>query len=264
MRTVTTVALSKRRAARARCREAIVEGAASTYKRASASLARIGPLGVVALALAGIAGCGRASAEADRPARQAMSSSPQSSSVPPKTPRVGPLGLAFGMSESELKTLVTLKPGDSPGLFSAETVPTPHSAFEGYQLTVGGAWGLCRLVAVGDDIPINSFGTQLKEKFKELEEEITQKYGPPSEQVDRLLSGSIWDEPNDWAMAISRKERYKYTTWKFDKERDDKVTTIELSARASSNRSGYAVLIYTSGKSDNCEAEAKKTRKSIL
>jgi len=65
-------------------------------------------------------------------------------------------------------------------------------------------------------------------------------------------------------MAVSKQERYKYTIWKFDQTRDDKVSTIELSARASDSNAGYLVLIYNSGKSEECEAEAKKARKPIL
>jgi hypothetical protein len=131
-------------------------------------------------------------------------------------------------------------------------------------LVVGGALGLCKLAAVGKDIRINSFGTQLKQDFDAVAEEIAQKYGPSSEGVDRLLSGSIWDEPEDWSMALSRQERYKYTMWKFDQVREDKISTIELSARATDSNTGYLVLIYNSGKSEECEAEAKKARKPIL
>ncbi len=220
-------------------------------------------VGLVSLAL--VTACsgspetgGASTPQSTTPASQALPTSP------PEVKRAGPLGLSFGMSETELKSAITLDVGNSPGSFSATTVPTPHPAFEAYQLVVGGALGLCKLAAVGKDIRINSFGTQLKKEFDALVEEITQKYGPSSERVDRLLSGSIWDEPEDWSMAVSKQERYKYTIWKFDQTRDDKVSTIELSARASDSNTGYLVLIYNSGKSEECEAEAKKARKPIL
>ena len=123
----------------------------------------------------------------------------------------GPFGLDMGMSKSQL--------GDSwralessPGYYVSKTPPKPHSAFDNYIVKLSATHGLCWIKAVGKDVSTNGYGTSLKSAFGDLRERLSAAYGN-AKIDDFLVSGSIWDDPDDWMMGLARKDRYYMAQW---------------------------------------------------
>jgi hypothetical protein len=109
------------------------------------------------------------------------------------------------------------------------------------------------------DLEMNSFGSQIKSTFKSIEEALVEKYGAVTKRYDFLQSGSIWNEPEDWAMALSKEERHLGSYWTFSPARtEDGVQSIFLNANALSSSKGYVSLDYESSNFDQCSKELNK------
>ena len=114
---------------------------------------------------------------------------------------------------------------------------TMHS--EAYIFQVTEKDGLCRIRAVGKDIEMNSFGTRVRAAFDEMKDAVSDKYGKP-EVLDFVANGSIWDEPEDFAMGLAKEERVLAASWTFEPARASYyMKSIVVSASATSMSNGY-------------------------
>ena len=105
-----------------------------------------------------------------------------------------PFGLRAGLKKEEVG--VQLKE-IAPFRYKAEKVPKPHSAFEYDVLTITPKAGLCHIKAVGlRDVPTNVYGSELRQEFEKIRNQIAATYGPYETQ-DGLFPGSIWNESNE-------------------------------------------------------------------
>jgi hypothetical protein len=174
--------------------------------------------------------------------------------------RTGPFGLQMGMTEAELRTAVPgIEPGKEPAMLVARSVPKAHSAFDSYLFTLTKSTGLCKVTGVGVDIEMNSFGSQINSAFKSIEEALVEKYGAVADRYDYLQSGSIWNEPEDWAMALYKEERRLASVWTFSPARtEDGLQAILLKASALSPSKGYVSLFYEFSNFDQCLKERNK------
>lgn len=163
----------------------------------------------------------------------------------------GPFGLEMGQSMDGLD----VTPLDSsPHNFVAYKVPKPHSAFVAYGLLAPPSTGLCRIIAVGKDIETSSFGLELQARFDKIASQIDRVYGP-HEKKDFLFSGSVWDDRDDWMMALKRKERVLQASW--DEESGaklkDGIVEILLTAVADRMDTGSLRLQYRFTNTEACE-----------
>ena len=71
---------------------------------------------------------------------------------------------------------------------------------------------ICKVAIYGDSQFTNKYGDQLKTEYEEIHTILVKKYGNP-EDHNFLKSGSYWDEPQDFIMALSKKERYLSSYW---------------------------------------------------
>jgi hypothetical protein len=180
----------------------------------------------------------------------------------------GPFGLAAGMNEDSVRKATrqfsAVASASGTGFFSATSVPRPHQSFESYLFRIGPTEGLCKIMAVGVDVEMNSFGKQLKEEFDRLVETLTEKYGA-AESFDYLTRGSIWDEPEDWSMALAKQERTLAATWEFKPARaEDSVQNVLLEAKANSRSKGFVTLTYEFANHKGCLKELKKATTPVL
>lgn len=180
----------------------------------------------------------------------------------------GPFGLAMGLSKAEVTALVGPDLKDVEGqqyLAATAKVPRSHPRFKAYMLQVLPTAGLCAITAVGVDVRTSSHGVEMLAEFDAMVESLQAAYGD-HRRNDFLRSGSIWDEPEDWMMALSRKERVLQAVWDQDAGSSSKnrVKEVILSASTTRTDAGYLVLQYRFENQDQCEAELKRLMQSVL
>ena len=180
----------------------------------------------------------------------------------------GPFGLTMGMTKTEIEKTIGAEltvVSEQPLLFSTTTVPRGNSSFEAYALQILPKAGLCQIRAVGKDIATSSHGLQLKAKFQETLALIEDVYGAP-EKTDRLLAGSIWNEPEDWMTGMLKKERFLMAVWSAKSESTFKneVTEVALAARAKARGAGYLFLQYEFSNAAQCDDERKEGERSAF
>ncbi len=159
----------------------------------------------------------------------------------------GPFGLSQGMTKAEVEAFGVTLTESSLHYYSASKLPKPHRNFEDYQLLIDPDTGLAKIHTVGVTLSSNSYGDAIKTRFRDIEEALTKKYGK-GQKFDFLRYDSIWDEPNDWMMGLSLKERTLVHFW--DEDLPDGLQTIMLEAKGLSSRSGYVNLGYEFTNSD--------------
>src|SRR5690606_15796845 len=119
-------------------------------------------------------------------------------------PADGPFGLAKGLTLDDIQAMTgaSLSVVDADqNLYSSTMAPKSNSAFERYVMVISPVVGLCQIRAIGKDITVNSFGSQLRSEYAGLQSSLTNIYGPP-ETLDTLIPGSIWKDPDDWMMGL--------------------------------------------------------------
>ena len=165
----------------------------------------------------------------------------------------GPFGLNMGMT---IKQIDPSAKEIAPGKFTTTKVPKPHSAFEQYVVQVGKKNGLCWIKAIGKDISTSSYGIELKSAFESMNEKLTKAYGK-GETTDLLMPGSIWNEPNDFMMAMIKKERFLMAIW--DKEKgsslNDDLKQVGLIAIPGGRSKGYLSIEYSFSNDEACDKE---------
>lgn len=186
--------------------------------------------------------------------------------LPP--PAEGPFGLRPGLTTAELEAAVggRLAPIETAThLFTAPRVPRPHTAFESYALLVGPQSGLCQIRAIGIDITTGRHGLQLKSAFDDMATALSEVYGRP-ERIDRLLPGSIWNEPEDWTMGLVKRERFLQAEWSTASGSVLKsdLESVTLATSASSSDTGCLLLQYTFSNNAQCEAEIRQAAQGVL
>ena len=196
------------------------------------------------------------------------SSQESEAASPPEEAREGPFGLEAGLAKDDIEALVGGGLSEVEGaafLYSVKAVPRPHPAFEGYVVLAPPNAGLCQIRAIGVDVKTSSHGIQLKSEYDDLAASLEESYGEFLE-VDQLLPGSIWKDPEDWMMGLLKKERFLQAEWsaKNGSRLKNSITRIDLVGRAKRSDTGYLLLQYTFDNKPQCEAEIKKKENASL
>lgn len=169
----------------------------------------------------------------------------------------GPFGLEMSTDVATLRRTCNLSSESGvPNVYMTSQVPNRNQAFETYLLVATPRHGLCKLTGVGKTIQTNSYGHQLVFEFERLEKVLEAKYGP-GEKIDALLPGSIWNEPNDWTMALAKEERMLSHIWRSSPGHPlpDNIGVIGLEAVGLSQSKGYVKLGYEFTNFNACKAE---------
>ena len=151
-----------------------------------------------------------------------------------------PFGIQMGSDPESLGC----DPGDNPGVWICETVPKPHSAFDGYAVVSSPETGIGEIRAITAIVENDAYGYQIRSKMKSIVDQIAAKYGTNQVLTDQLMYDSIWDEPNDWSRGLSQNERVYRYDWKDMNVIIDNVQEITISARASRSDAVYAILFF--------------------
>lgn len=177
--------------------------------------------------------------------------------------QAGPFGLDMGTPLVELNKQMKLKLVSTGG-YSTPSVPKGHPYFDDYRLVVAPDQGLCKIIAYSIVISTSVYGTELVDKFSDLESALTTKYGKP-EKLDYLKSGSIWKEPRDWMIGLLKKERTLTSYWPHKgRELPESIQSIKLDAMAISTEGAMIALIYQFKNFKQCSDRIKSQRDSAL
>ena len=183
-------------------------------------------------------------------------------------PGDGPFGLESGLTKKNIEDMTgeELKPYEGvPNLYTVKFPPKKNTEFEGYGLLISPKSGLCQIRALGKNIDTDSYGLALQSKYKELFDSLSSIYGKPK-STDFLLSGSIWKEPQDWMMALNKKERFLSAQWEESSATPlkNRLTSVSMEVRANDSSKGYVYLQYDFNNIDACNAEIEEAKKSSL
>jgi len=143
----------------------------------------------------------------------------------------------------------------SSGKYRFDVLPRPHSAFEYYILQITSRFGLSWVKAVGSSIRTSAYGYELVSAYDAMEKRLAASYGP-SERIDFLMAGSIWDEPRDWMQAVASQERVLMTMWKGTSGATlrDSLASVALVIGAPDADEGYIAVEYAFENSDAADA----------
>ena len=162
-----------------------------------------------------------------------------------------PFGFEVNSHPSKYKFCL---PTETKDTYICTSAPKPHGAFENYFLWYVGEFGLCKTVAVGKTIDNDAYGDVVRRRTDKLAQQIEKKYGPPTDKFDFLHSGSIWDEPRDWMLSLSRNERSYVYAWSSDMGYIPiaNVKTIMLQAHGHNSRDGYVTVAFEFSNMSRC------------
>lgn len=183
------------------------------------------------------------------------------------TAHSGPFGLDMGMSLDELSKKMELKPHGNEKqnyVFNATTVPNPHPDFNRYVLVISPEHGLCSIAAVSNPVKTDG-GMEVRNRFSDIEEELSAKYGPPKRRESLVSTSRNYVAQDwflgmqDWLYGMQSNERVYRSRW-FDKNLDSfNLKSIQLNAEPSSgNRAASMELIYHFKNLDQCKASQIK------
>ena len=168
--------------------------------------------------------------------------------------RPAPFGIRMGAPKQTLK--VESEVGGS--LVRLASVPRPHPDLETYLAQATPQAGVCFVKGVGKTVTTSVYGESVQTTFNDLKTQLEGVYGPAT-VVDRLKPGSIWDEPNDYTMALLKKERTLMATWGSFKggQVAPGLQTVALVMVGLSRDTAFGTVEYYFTNYDACEAEAK-------
>jgi hypothetical protein len=202
--------------------------------------------------------CSGASPQNEQQHRQSAGLKVRDEQPPHEEP--GPPDGPFGIAEGEpLSRLSSPMKQEVPGLYKLATTPEPYPGIEFYLVQNTPQHGTCMVKAISTDIASDSQGSELMSAVDHVEEDLVERYGKP-QKFDFLHSGSIWNQPEDWLMGLSKSERSYSYFWERPKGADPKVwrgvTVIGLVAGADGSK-GWYTIEYDFENIKECEADLK-------
>ena len=172
-------------------------------------------------------------------------------------PRNGPLGIAEGEPMTDLKGAATT---ENPGQYKLSTVPTPYPGVDFYWVKASAKTGACMVKAIGQDVEGDSQGSELRSTVDHVKDDLVERYGPPTANIDYLQSGSIWHDPQDWMMAVAKNERNYGYIWERKAGADSAIWRGIQSVgvfSGSSGTKGWFILEYDFDNMKDCDAALK-------
>lgn len=178
----------------------------------------------------------------------------------------GPFGLSQGMSLEAVKKHGAFVPFSGQAYtYHGVGLKSGHPDFRSYYLTVTPTHGLCSIVAVGEKIPSNGQGIELRNKFYDILEALIKKYGNNGELDDDLKVGSKLTDANQWMEALAAEQRRLVARWfKPEVKLPDSIDSVFLRALANVSDGGSIALTYNFDNSRECTRWIKADKNSVL
>lgn len=159
---------------------------------------------LVSLAIA-LSSCSPAFAFSELKPDQAPAPRPGGSAIPTTIPEErseGPFGIRMGAQVSDYPGCELGKSG-----YRCRKVPKPHRDADNYFGSGNARDGICSVSAMTPEFRTSVYGNEVMTKVDSWTEQLSSRYGKPSERRNFLREGSIWNEPKDWTRAVLKGER---------------------------------------------------------
>lgn len=176
----------------------------------------------------------------------------------PPAGKAGPFGVEMG---ADIDNLDVGEEGFKPSLNS---VPKPHPLFREYAVWHSNETGVCRIMAISNISENDRYGDDVRSSFSRVKRALEKKYGE-GEAVEYLRSGALWDEPDEWVMAIHQSERTHAYVWNDVSSDDgDAFSLIQLWIEAVSSDTAFVILEYRSPDFDACNDSIEASQNSAF
>ncbi|MBL3587429.1 hypothetical protein JMM61_18960 [Rhodovulum sulfidophilum] len=167
---------------------------------------------------------------------------------------------AFGIEQGTAIDKLPVVEDVGDGYYLVEA-PNPVSFFESYVVFATENAGACIVRGLGKTHERDGYGLAVRDDFENLQAALDEKYGK-GEMHSALRRGAIWDELDEWVMAIRQNERYHQAEWR--PEQETGVNEIILTVKALSSDDSYVVLQYRFANELACDDEiASKDRSGL-
>lgn len=158
-------------------------------------------------------------------------------------------GIEIATPVNELDVL-----SDLGNFYYSVNPPRTVSSFKTYIVYATPEAGVCVVKGIGENFERDGYGINVRSRFEELKELLDKNYG--NGQIhDGLRPGALYDEIDDWVMALLQNERYYQAEWKVDDP--DGIDGIIISVEALSPSASYIALQYRFANIEDCRDEAK-------
>jgi hypothetical protein len=143
-------------------------------------------------------------------------------------------------------------------------VPIPNPEFESYVARISPSSGVCRVSGLGKTHTNDRYGFETRSAFARLKASLGARYGS-SKNYDFLNAGSIWNDPQDWHMALQKEERTLASFWSKEHESalPATISGIMLDTRAVSS-GPYLALAYEFTNMTDCSARKQAQEEAGL
>lgn len=137
-------------------------------------------------------------------------------------------------------------------IYSIE-VPKPHSEFESYMAFATPEIGVCTVNGIGKDHDNDRYGATVRGAFSNLRGALEKLYGPYT-SFDFIKDGALWDDPEEWVMAIHQNERFHAAFWTREDKSDlpEGLSGISLTVKTLSSDKSYITLGYEFDNMSEC------------
>jgi hypothetical protein len=150
------------------------------------------------------------------------------------------------------------KATESTFVLNCPDVPKPHPDIETYFIKYMPEVGVCHIKGISIDISDSRYGYKVKSTVDEVYAQLKGKYGE-AVLYDYLNAGSMWDQPEDWTIGISKGER-QYGYEQDLKVPIDGVSVFGVYAKVSGQETGYWVTQFITTHADACKVAETKLK----
>jgi hypothetical protein len=168
----------------------------------------------------------------------------------------GPFGLSMGLSLDDVKQVCKIKHIEND---ACELIPPKNNdLFETYIVWIDPVYGLYGMRAISENIATNAHGTELKARFENIVESISNKYGK-YKKTDKN-SDNTFDEPRYFMHTLQDGSRELSAVWakKHQSQLPDNILgiAIEVIPENAYSNTGYVTLEYGFSNSNMVKAKA--------
>jgi hypothetical protein len=156
-----------------------------------------------------------------------------------------PFGFDKGMTREQIieivgKNAIAKDKNDLPNnRLTLTTAPKAHPAFKSYVLYISPTEGLLRVVAVGNPVTTDTYGSELQKAYADVVSGISNKYGAPNgsdgNQIPHLVTNA-----DQWMMPPYDKDRNSASLWRSPAPH---IATMEVCARVTGRNTGYIRVV---------------------
>ena len=173
----------------------------------------------------------------------------------------GPFGTEMGDKPEKFSNLKNIEKYKEINVYSTANPPQKHASFDKYDLLFDDDAGLVIVLATTQDYRDDRYGHAAKSEYKMLKAQLTKKYGKPT-CAEWLNVGSIWNQPQYFAVSINKNERQHLCVWSDDLS--DDLEGVELEIKAINSSTTHVVLQYTYKNMEKVREKAKVADQGAL